>query len=58
VTNTKRNENNKAVPCYSMRNAYAVLVGNSEGKIRRRWESNIKGDLKEVGCEKLGCIQV
>ena len=38
------------------RNAYRVLVGKPEGKIplgrpRRRWEDNIKMDLREVGCE-------
>ena len=38
------------------RNAYTVLVGKPEGKItlgrpRRRWEVNIKVDLKEVGCD-------
>jgi hypothetical protein len=38
-----------------MKNAYRVLVGNSEGKrsLRRswrRWEDNIKFDLKETGC--------
>ena len=37
------------------RNAYRVLVGKFEakrplGKPRRRWESNIKLDLREVGC--------
>ncbi|KAJ4450403.1 hypothetical protein ANN_01827 [Periplaneta americana] len=36
------------------RNAYRVLVGRPEGKIslgrpRRRWEDNIKMDLREVG---------
>jgi hypothetical protein len=35
------------------RNAYRVLVGKSEGKRplarhRRRWEDNIKIDLREV----------
>jgi hypothetical protein len=34
---------------------YRVLVGKPEGKRplgrpRRRWEDNIKMDLKEVGC--------
>ena len=34
---------------------YRVLVGKSEGKrplgrLRRRWEDNIKMDLQEVGC--------
>ncbi|KAJ4431710.1 hypothetical protein ANN_20312 [Periplaneta americana] len=38
------------------RNAYRVLVGRPEGKIhlgrpRRRWEDNIKMDLREVGCD-------
>ena len=38
------------------RNAYKVLVGNPEGKRplgrpRRRWEDNIKMDLREVGCD-------
>ena len=38
------------------RNAYRVLVGKPEGKRllgrpRRRWEDNIKMDLREVGCE-------
>ena len=32
------------------RNAYRVLVGNPESK-RRRWEDNIKMDLREVGCD-------
>ena len=38
------------------RNAYRVLVGEPEGKrplgrLRRRWEGNIKIDLREVGCD-------
>ena len=38
------------------RNAYRVLVGKPEGKrplgrTRRRWEDNIKMDLREVGCD-------
>ena len=37
------------------RSAYRVLVGKPEGKRplgrpRRRWEDNIKMDLREVGC--------
>ena len=37
-------------------NAYRVLVGKREGKRplgrpRRRWEDNIKMDLREVGCD-------
>ena len=40
----------------SSRNAYRVLVGKPEGKRslgrpRRRWEDNIKMDLREVGCD-------
>jgi hypothetical protein len=35
---------------------YRVVVGKPEGKRplgrhRRRWEDNIKMDIKEVGCE-------
>ena len=38
------------------RNSCAVLVGRPEGKRplgrpRRRWQDNIKMDLKEVGCD-------
>ena len=38
------------------RNAYRVLVGKLEvkrplGRPRRRWEDNIKMDLREVGCD-------
>ena len=38
------------------RNAYRVLAGKPEGKRpfgrpRRRWEDNIKMDLREVGCD-------
>jgi hypothetical protein len=37
------------------RRAYRALVGKPEGRrplgrIRRRWEDNIKMDLPEVGC--------
>jgi hypothetical protein len=37
-----------------VRNLYKILVGMPEGKIllgipRRRWEYNIKMDLKEIG---------
>ena len=43
------------------RNAYKVLVGRPEGKrplrrSRRRWEDNIKMDLREVGCEPWSLI--
>ena len=38
------------------RNTYIVLVGKPEGKRplgrpRRRWEDNIRMDLREVGCD-------
>ena len=38
------------------RNAYKVLVGKFEGmrplgRPRRRWEDNIKMDLREVDCD-------
>ena len=34
------------------RNAYRVLVGKPEGKrLKRRWEDNIKMDLRVVGCD-------
>jgi len=41
------------------RGVYRLLVVKSEGKrplgrFRRRWEDNIKMDLKEVGCEGMG----
>jgi hypothetical protein len=37
-----------------MRSAYRILVGMPEGKTllvrpRRRWENNIRMDLKEIG---------
>ena len=37
-------------------NAYRLLVGKPEskrllGRPRRRWEDNIKMDLREVGCD-------
>jgi hypothetical protein len=37
------------------RDVYRVLVGKPEGKrplgrVRRRWDDNIKMDLQEVGC--------
>jgi 3-oxoacyl-ACP reductase-like protein len=43
------------------RGAYRVLVGKPEGKrplgrSRRRWEYNIRMDLKEVGCGDLDWI--
>jgi hypothetical protein len=44
------------------RNAYRLLVGKQEGNIplgrlRCRWEDNIKMDLKEIGCGGMGWIK-
>ena len=43
--------------------AYSMLVGKDEGKRqlgrpRRRWEDNIKMDLKEVGCGGMDWIEL
>jgi len=43
------------------RGIYRVLVGKPEGKrplgrLRRRWEDNIKMDLQEVGCGDMDWI--
>jgi hypothetical protein len=40
---------------WKMRGVYRVLVGKSEGKrplgkLRQRWDDNIKMDLQEVVC--------
>jgi hypothetical protein len=45
------------------RSVYRVLVGNLEGKrplgrTRRRWEDNIKLDLREVGINLANWIQL
>ena len=45
------------------RGIYRVLVGKPGGKRplakpRRRWEDNIKMDLREVGCGDMGCIEL
>ena len=42
---------------------YTVLVGKPErkrplGRIRRRWEDNIKMDLHEVGCGGMEWIEL
>jgi len=42
---------------------YRVLVEKPEGKrllgrLRRRWEDNIKMDLQEVGCEVMDGIEL
>jgi len=45
------------------RGAYRVLVRKSEGKrqigrLRRRWEDNIKMDLQELGCGVMDWIEL
>jgi hypothetical protein len=45
------------------RDVYRVLVGRSEGKRplgrpRRRWEDNIKVDLREIGIDAVNCIRL
>ena len=45
------------------RDVYRVLVGKPEGKrplgrLRRRWEYNIKMDLQEVGCGGMDWIEL
>jgi hypothetical protein len=45
------------------RGVYRVLVGRSEekrpvGRPRRRWEDNIKVDLREIGIDGANCIQL
>jgi hypothetical protein len=45
-----------------MRNAYRILVGNLKERddleeLRRRWEDNIRPDLRKIGWEDgTGCI--
>jgi hypothetical protein len=45
------------------RGVYRVLVGKTEGKIplgrlRRRWEDNIKKDLQKVECEGMDWFEL
>jgi len=45
------------------RGIYRVLVGKPEGKrtlgrLRRRWEDNIKMDVQEVGCGGMDWIEL
>jgi hypothetical protein len=45
------------------RNAYRILVGKPEGKRplvrpRRKWDDNIKMDLKDIGWGGLGWIDL
>jgi hypothetical protein len=45
------------------RGAYRILVGRPEGRRplgrpRRRWEDNIKMDIREVGCGGMNWIEL
>jgi len=45
------------------RSVYGVLVGKPEvkrplGRLRRRWEDNIKMDLQEMGCGGMDWIEL
>jgi hypothetical protein len=45
------------------RGAYRTLVGRPEGRLplgrpRRRWEDNIKMDIREVGWEEMNWIEL
>jgi hypothetical protein len=45
------------------RGVYRVLVGRHEGKrplgrLRHRWEDNIKLDLREIGIDGVDCFQL
>jgi hypothetical protein len=45
------------------KNAYRILVGKPEGKrplgkLRRRWEDNIKMYLREIGWSDIGWIDL
>jgi hypothetical protein len=46
-----------------MRNAYEILVGKSErkrplGRPRRRWEDNIKEDLREIVLDSVDWVHL
>jgi len=46
-----------------MRNAYGILVGKPEGKRplgrpMRRWEDNIRMNVREIGCEAVDWIHL
>jgi hypothetical protein len=47
-----------------MTNAYKILIGSQKrrdhllGRLRRRWEDNIKMDLREIGLEGVNWIHL
>jgi hypothetical protein len=64
VINSRRVRRVGYVACRGeMRKAYKILVGKPEekrslGKTRRRWEDNIRMDLREIGWECVYWIQL
>jgi hypothetical protein len=60
----KNNEMGGACSTYrERRDAYRILVGRPErrrplGRPRRRWEDNIKMDIREVGGEDMNWIEL
>jgi hypothetical protein len=51
------------VACMRERKTYRILVGEPEGnkllgRPRRRWENNIKMDLREIGWGGMDCIDL
>jgi hypothetical protein len=49
--------------CLEERGVYRVFVGKPEvkrplGRLRRRWDDNIKMDLQEVGCGSMDWIKL
>jgi hypothetical protein len=41
-----------------MRKGYKILVGKPEGRHRRRWEGNVRMDLREMGWEGANWIHL
>jgi hypothetical protein len=60
----KKNGMGRACSTYGeRRDAYRALVGKPEGgrplgRLRHRWEDNIKMDLREVGWDGVDCIEL
>ena len=60
----EKNEIGEACSTYGeRRGVYGVLVGKPErrrilGRPKRRWENNIKIDLREVGCGGMDWIEL
>jgi len=59
----KKNETGHVAHIGEGRGVCRVLVGKFEGqkplgRLRHRWEDNIKMDLQEVGCGGMDCINL